>query len=101
MPDQPVAYFITFTTYGVWLHGRDIGSVDKQHNDVNMPWLAAHADREHRARQNLREPPYLLDTRRRQIVLDTILEVAKHRCWHVLACYVRTTHIHIVVTASC
>jgi hypothetical protein len=25
----PLAYFITFTTYGAWLHGRAPGSVDR------------------------------------------------------------------------
>jgi hypothetical protein len=32
MPHQPLAYFITFTTYGTWLHGNGAGSVDPAHN---------------------------------------------------------------------
>lgn len=37
MPQEPVAYFITFTTYGTWLQGRDPGWVDRQHNQYGAP----------------------------------------------------------------
>jgi REP element-mobilizing transposase RayT len=100
MPAEPLAYFITFTTYGVWLHGREAGSVDKQHNQVGTPALAADAEREQAEQANQREPPYLLDADRRAVVLQTILEVARHRGWSVWACHVRTTHVHVVVTAA-
>lgn len=30
--DTPLAYLITFRTYGTWLHGDERGSVDKNHN---------------------------------------------------------------------
>ena len=39
MPDRPLAYFSTFTTYGTWLHGDERGSVDREHNQVGTPWL--------------------------------------------------------------
>jgi hypothetical protein len=29
--DHPLAYFLTFTTYGSWLHGEDRRSVDAAH----------------------------------------------------------------------
>ena len=32
MPEEPLAYFITFHTYGSWLHGAVSGSVDDEHN---------------------------------------------------------------------
>ena len=100
MPASPLAYFITFSTYGAWLHGRDIGSVDKGHNQVEMPYLTADKAREGIERDNMREPPYILDAERRNAVLKTILEVAHHRKWKVWACHVRSTHAHIIVTAE-
>jgi hypothetical protein len=42
MPSSPLAYFIAFSTYGAWLHGRDLGSVGKQHNEVGTPFLPPH-----------------------------------------------------------
>jgi REP element-mobilizing transposase RayT len=100
MPSTPVAYFITFSTYGAWLHGRDTGSVDKQHNEVGTPFLLPDVKRDRSERANMREPPYLLNAVRREIVLRTILEVAAHRGWLVWACHVRTTHVHAIVTGT-
>ena len=96
----PLAYFITFTTYGTWLHGRDPGSVDRQHNTPETPFLPVNPDVEESRRQAMRQEPYLLDEARRGVVLRTIHEVAKHRRWVLWAVHVRTNHIHIVVTAS-
>ncbi len=100
MPSTPLAYFITFSTYGVWLHGRSESSVDRAHNAVGTPFLPPDARRERNERAAMREPPYLLDADRRAVVLETILEVARHRRWAVRACHVRTTHVHVIVTAD-
>jgi hypothetical protein len=96
----PLAYFITFTSYGVWLHGREIGSVDKENNAPGTAFLPPDPIREGRMQANMREAPYLLDDRRRAVVLATIREVALHRGWQLLACHVRTNHVHIVVSAE-
>lgn len=100
MPSKPLAYFITFSTYGAWLHGRDAGSVDKRHNQVGTPFLLIDREREGGERGNMREEPYLLGADRRAVVLDTIQEVARHRGWTVWASHVRSTHVHVIVTAD-
>jgi len=100
MPASPLAYFITFSTYGAWLHGRDLGSVDKQHNQVGMAFLPSDLEKETNERANMREPSYLLDAARRKVVLRTILEVAAHRGWKVWACHVRSTHVHVIVSGN-
>jgi REP element-mobilizing transposase RayT len=99
-PTVPLAYFITFTVYGAWLHGREMGSVDKTHNLPGTPFLPPDLIREAEMVAHLREPPYLLNEARRAVVLDTIREVARHRRWQVHAAHVRTTHVHVVVTAE-
>ncbi len=98
--DEPLAYFITFTTYGTWLHGRDTGSVDREHNQPGTPFLPADAAREQARRRQMAQPEYTLDDERRRVVLATILEVAKHRRWKVWAVHVRTNHVHVVVSAA-
>src|SRR5262245_42903381 len=97
---EPFAYLITFTTYGTWLHGRDPGSVDREHNVPGMPLLAADPTREAANQQRLRQEPYFLDEARRSVVLRTIREVAAHRGWKLWAVHVRTNHVHIVLTAA-
>jgi hypothetical protein len=49
----------------------------------------------------MRQEPYVLDEVRRRIVLRTIQEVAAHRGWNLGAVHVRSTHVHVVITASC
>ena len=61
MYSDPLAYFITFSAYGAWLHGRGPGSIDKQHNEFATPFLPADPEREGAERNNMREPPYVLD----------------------------------------
>ncbi len=100
MPETPLAYFITFTTYGTWLHGRAPGSVDHSHNEVGTPFLPPDEEREGSEQCKLAEPPYLLDADRRAVVLQTIREVASHRGWTLWAVHVRSNHVHVVVTAN-
>jgi REP element-mobilizing transposase RayT len=97
---EQLAFFITFTTYGTWLHGRDAGSVDREQNVPGTPFLAADPALEAATRQSLRQEPYYLDEPRRFVVLQTIREVAAHRGWQLWAVHVRTSHVHIVVTAT-
>jgi REP element-mobilizing transposase RayT len=97
---KPLAYFITFTTYGTWLHGRESGSVDGEHNLPGTPFLSADAEMEAARRGAMRQEPYFLDEPRRVIVLRTIREVARHRAWKLWAVPVRASHVHIVLTAA-
>jgi REP element-mobilizing transposase RayT len=94
------AYFITFTTYGTWLHGRHTGSVDRKHNIPGTPFLPADPAREIEMRARMRQEPYLLDEPRRAVTLRTLLEVAQHRSWVLHAAHVRSNHVHILVSAS-
>ena len=48
----------------------------------------------------MREPTYLLDAPRRQIVLNTVKEVCNYRGWVLLAAHVRTNHVHLVMHAN-
>jgi REP element-mobilizing transposase RayT len=97
----PLAYFITFTTYGTWLHGRDPGSVDRAHNIPGTPYLPPDLNAERQTQSKMRQESYFLDEDRRRVVLRTIREVARHRNWTLWAVHVRTNHVHVIVTADC
>lgn len=96
---EPKAYFLTFTTYDTWLHGRSPGSVDRHNNIPGTPFLPPDGEREEAERSALRQEPYRLDGPRRRVVLRTVREVARHRGWTLWAVHVRTNHVHIVITA--
>ena len=55
-----LAYFITFVSYGTWLHGDQRGSVDRNHNVFATPLLPHDARRLAHEQELLREAlPYL------------------------------------------
>ena len=93
-----LAYFITFTTYGTWLHGSEKGSVDAAHNTYGEPFLPPDAKRRKKARSEMKQPPYYLGEKERQIVCDAIVSLAEERGWQLLAVHVRTYHVHVVVS---
>jgi REP element-mobilizing transposase RayT len=99
MPDRPLAYFITFTTYGTWLHGDARGSVDVRHNEVGAPWLEPDQTRRAGELCLMAQQAYYLDTPRRAITCDAILEEAQFRDWRLFAAHVRSNHVHLVVRA--
>jgi REP element-mobilizing transposase RayT len=99
MPNEPLAYFITFTCYGTWLHGDARGSVDAQHNALDTPFLAPDQALLKDRRQALKDTPYYLNSPRRRIVVDAIREIARRKGWDLLAVHARTNHVHIVVRA--
>lgn len=97
---KPLAYFITISTYGSWLHGSEKGSVDRHHNMPGTPFLSPDATLQRQSYQALRQPPYILDEPRRRIVMQTICEVTKHRTWTLWALHVRSNHVHVVITTN-
>jgi alanyl-tRNA synthetase len=98
-PTAPAAYFITFHTYGTWLHGNQDGAVDRTHNVPGTPTLDPDDLREYEEFLRLKHAPVVLDATRREVVTATIHEVAAHRGWTLHALHVRSNHVHAVVSA--
>ena len=97
---DPLAYFITFRTYGTWLHGDQRGSVDPDHNIPGTPKLPPDERWVGAARNRMLETPFELDTPCRQAVDEAIRERCSFAGWSLLALNVRTNHVHLLVAAS-
>lgn len=95
----PLAYFITFTCYGTWLHGEKSTSVDHLNNTPGADFLSVNSKRADLVKKQMSETPYFLDESRRRIVLQSILEVCSYRQWVLLAAHVRSNHVHCVIHA--
>ena len=95
-----ITVFISWTCYGQWLHGRERGSVDPEHNAVDTPWLPADPDRERAEQERMTQPAYEMDAERRSVVLAAIRAVCRHRGWTLHAVHVRARHVHVVVTGA-
>ena len=94
MYSEPLAYFITFTTRGSWLHGDSRGSYKKGGRFVppNGHWVQMES-------QVMNDPPLLLSAGQRSAVENGVRKLCLKRQWQLHEINVRSNHVHIVVTA--
>jgi REP element-mobilizing transposase RayT len=92
----PLAYFLTWSTYGTHLHGDARGSVDSEHNQVNSPFIPPVASRERTLRARMKQSPMVLDSPMRKTVEQAITDHARTRRWELLALAVQSNHVHVV-----
>jgi REP element-mobilizing transposase RayT len=98
--DTPLAYLISFRTYGTWLHGDRRGSTNRFRNGYGDPHLSANTGWNRYNRKRLKTDPFFLGPRERRLVDEAIRETCRIRKWHLQAINVRTNHVHTVVTAD-
>lgn len=99
--DSPLAYLITFRSYGTWLHGDKGGSIDRFHNRYGDCYLPPNEAWQRYNRDQLTTGPFILGARERGSVERAIRETCGTRKWHLLAFKVRTNHVHTVMSAGC
>src|SRR5687768_5338818 len=92
-------YLITFGCYGSWLPGQ-AGAIDRTHNVFGSRRPEANLNQQSFAAHRTLQPPYLLDSPRRKIVLAAMKEASFHRGWILVSAHVRTNHVHIVIAAN-
>jgi hypothetical protein len=90
-----LAYFLTWHTYGTWLHGDERGSVDEAHNTPGTPFIEPDTLRVADAQRRMVQEPFVLPPAMREIVERAIRDHAEHRAWKVLAFNVRSNHVHL------
>jgi len=96
----PQASLITFSCYGLHLHGDARGSVDRFHNAVGARYVDADAGREAYMEIQMTHEEYQLDRPRRIAVLESFVDCCRHRNWILEAAHVRTTHVHLVTATD-
>ena len=98
--NTPLAYLISFRSYGTWLHGDKRGAIDRFHNRFGEPYLSPSKTwQEHNCKQ-LKSRPLILGPSERGSIENAIRETCQIRNWDLRACNVRTNHVHAVVTAN-
>jgi len=98
--DTPLAYLISFRSYGTWLHGDKRGSIDRLHNRYLDPYVPPRQSWHHHNRKRLKTHPLILGQAERRSVEKAIRETCVIRKWCLQALNVRTNHVHAVVTAN-
>jgi REP element-mobilizing transposase RayT len=95
--DVPLAYLITFRTYGTWLHGDERGSINRFRNQYKSAFLPPQKSWLERNTAKLKSEPVKLDAKQRSYVEKAIRECCSFRDFVLMAINVRTNHVHSVV----
>jgi len=99
---EPLAYLITFRSYGTWLHGEERGSIDRRnYHRYGTPDMPANKKLLNDERSELKNGAILLNRAQRELTELAIREVCEHRGYVLHGVNVRTNHVHSVVSASC
>ncbi|MBY0112606.1 MAG: transposase [Phycisphaerales bacterium] len=92
-----LAYFLTWHTYGTWLHGDERGSVNKIQNIPGTPLVSANPDVVATMGARMKHTSFVLDEAMQQVVSGAIRDHATIRRWSVVALNVRSNHVHVIV----
>ena len=95
----PIAYHITWGTYGARLHGSGKPHVDRDHNVYGTPFAPTERAREEASRQRMSADPVSLTPDERQEVERAIRELAARYTWTIHALAAQSDHVHVVITA--
>lgn len=97
---RPLAYLLTWTCYGTWLHGDERGSVDEEHNRYGEAFLEEDAGREYEEFRSLNDGPETLSAAAREVVAAVVVKHCGIRRSSLRAENVRTNHVHVVVSVD-
>jgi REP element-mobilizing transposase RayT len=99
MDNFPLAYLLTWTCYGTWLHGDHRGSVDRRSRGAGDPALTGDQIRWQRADALRKAAPAHIEATSRGVIEGAISTTCELRGWDLLAVNVRSNHVHVVVSA--
>ena len=93
--DDPIAYLITWTTYGTWLPGDERGWHKWGGGGLQEPneFLKTFAE------STMKEPEFTMSPSEREIVAQTVAKHCQVRNWMLHKVNARSNHVHVAVTA--
>ncbi len=91
----PLAYLLTWTTYGTWLPGDERGWVER---DKGIQ--SGDPSRQNIALLSMVDSACKLTRAQREIVEKTIADHCRIRGWQLRAVNCRSNHVHVVVSAE-
>lgn len=92
--ESPIAFFLTWVTYGTWLPGDARGWVEYKHG-----WQLPNTNLEADCDSRMSEDAIRLTNDQRCAVEAQIKETCRHRDWVLHAVNCRSNHVHVLVSA--
>jgi REP element-mobilizing transposase RayT len=96
----PLAYHITWGTYGTRLHGDDRGTVSRAENQFGDPLIGATPDWEKMESHLLRFPPIILTIEQRCFVEDAFESICQRGKWQPIVVAAAGDHVHTAMSAD-
>ena len=98
--NTPWAYFLTFRTYGTFLHGDARESVDKNHNIYGSRKIPFKPHLQNAMKTLCGESEFILSSEMRKIILASFQKTTVHFNWRLIAAHVRSNHAHLVIQSN-
>ncbi|WP_237226753.1 transposase [Rubinisphaera sp. JC750] len=96
---EPLAYFLTWVTYGSWLPGDRRGWTNGRSNHETPVW-SENQRLSHFAKTLSSDKGVRLSRQHRRLVEKAFREVSQEKRWPLLAVNVRTNHVHSVIVSD-
>lgn len=98
--EHPLAFHITFGTYGMRLHGDPRKTVDRNHNQFGEPFIPRDDQWRREEMARLRFAPVELTYAQRLFVEATLPAVCERGGWtyHIAAC--QSDHVHVLISTD-
>ena len=91
---DPLAYFITWPTYGTWLPGDQRGWIE-----YRQGWRLPNTNLLATSEAKMSEEPCVLSLEARELVKQQIVETCLFRNWNLHAVACQSNHLHVVIGA--
>ncbi len=95
----PIAYLITFRTFGTWLHGDARGSYSRP-QPHRTTYMSPNVPLNEKMQNEMKQQAVVLNRHERSIVHEAIVEVCQFREYDLKALNVRSNHSHSVVSKA-
>ena len=97
----PLAYLLTFRTFGTWLHGDNRGANQRLRRDPHSTrYVEPNVPLRERMAGSMRQGPTILNLVQREYVAAAIREVCRYRRYNLSALNIRSNHGHVVVSGQ-
>ncbi|MBT3200740.1 MAG: hypothetical protein HN350_12580 [Phycisphaerales bacterium] len=99
MDNSPLAYHITFGTYGSRLHGDPRGTVDRRQKSYGQPIVIHSEYRVQMATDQMKRQPILLTTDQCVFAQKEIEDICERGQWEFIQTACAPSHVHVLLAS--
>jgi exodeoxyribonuclease V alpha subunit len=98
--EPPLAYHISFGTYGVRIHGDIRFTVDRRHNTYGEPFIERDDPRSNAETEQTKFPPIFLTREQRLFVEEALPSICDRGGWKHVTSAAGPDHVHVVLSTE-